>query len=164
MPDSLLLKTEGAIIFDRNVKLQRVKTISKFCKVVLLNKEFEEQLTDVVMPDDIGGVESGVDYLFSKGHRRIGFFALKATEEQEDLNIHSYRRLDGFYNTGKGELAELFDLAKDRHEYKNVFYEPKYRDARESLLRRLLQWWVQTQQPVNFSRKAEDFPSPRWYK
>lgn len=64
--------------------------------------------------------------------------------------------------TGNGEQAELFDMVRDPHEYNNVFNEPAYGDVREALLRRLLQWTIETQQPVNFGRKNEDYPRTRW--
>jgi len=65
--------------------------------------------------------------------------------------------------TGKGEVAELFDLQTDPHEYRNVFDDPAYRDVRDRLLRRLLDWWIATQQPVNFAASSEDLPPTRWY-
>ncbi|MBN1445060.1 MAG: sulfatase-like hydrolase/transferase [Candidatus Omnitrophica bacterium] len=66
--------------------------------------------------------------------------------------------------TSEGEKGELFDLSKDPHEYKNVFAEDSYRDVRENLIRRLMDWWIETQQPVNFLPKDEKFPPARWFR
>ena len=61
-----------------------------------------------------------------------------------------------------GEVAELYDLAKDPHEYHSVFEDPPYRDVRDRLLRRLLDWWIASQQPPNFSPNDERRPETRW--
>ena len=36
-------------------------------------------------------------------------------------------------------------------------------DVREHLLRRLLDWWIETQQPTNFGTAIEDYPATRWF-
>jgi len=66
--------------------------------------------------------------------------------------------------TSEGEKGELFDLTKDPHEYHNVFQENTYREVREFLLRSLMDWWIETQQPVNFPGSSEKFPDTRWFK
>ncbi|MCM8769187.1 MAG: sulfatase-like hydrolase/transferase [Candidatus Omnitrophica bacterium] len=66
--------------------------------------------------------------------------------------------------TAEGEIGELFDLTKDPHEYRNVFVNKAYADIRENLLRRLLDWWIETQQPINFSRRDEKFPPTGWFR
>ncbi|HOJ40929.1 MAG TPA: sulfatase-like hydrolase/transferase, partial [bacterium] len=62
--------------------------------------------------------------------------------------------------TREGEKGELFDLTEDPHEYRNVFSRKEYRDVREELL----DWWIETQQPVNFSKQDEKFPASRWFQ
>jgi hypothetical protein len=66
--------------------------------------------------------------------------------------------------TADGEQAELFDLEEDPHEYASVFDDPAHGETREALLRRLLDWWVTTQQPPNFSPGNEKFPASRWFE
>ena len=64
---------------------------------------------------------------------------------------------------GEGEVGELFDLINDPHEYENLFDSPGMAPVRETLLRKLLDWIISTQQPPNFGPGAEKLPSTRWF-
>jgi len=66
------------------------------------------------------------------------------------------------YDGEKG-IGELFDLRKDPHEYENLFDSPEIAPVREELLRRILNWWIETQQPPNFARDNEVLPPSRWF-
>ena len=64
--------------------------------------------------------------------------------------------------TAEGEVAELRDLRADPHEYRNVYDDPACAEHRDALQRRLLDWWIASQQPPNFSPSDERFPPTRW--
>ena len=66
--------------------------------------------------------------------------------------------------TGEGEVGELYDLGRDPHEYHNVYNDPAHREVRETLERRLLDWWIATQQPANFAASSESCPDSRWFR
>ncbi|NLF92334.1 MAG: DUF4976 domain-containing protein [Oligosphaeraceae bacterium] len=61
------------------------------------------------------------------------------------------------------EVGELFDLQDDPHEYRNRFDDPGLSAVRESLLRQLLNWYIKTEQPVNFLPANEPLPTSRWF-
>ena len=65
--------------------------------------------------------------------------------------------------TREGEVGELFCLDDDPHEYRNVYDDPEQLATREALLRRLMDWWIATQQPANFAASSENLPSTRWF-
>lgn len=65
---------------------------------------------------------------------------------------------------GEKEIGELFDLVNDPHEYVNLFENGEAAPVREKLLRRLLDWQIETQQPPNFGTDSEDIPSTRWFR
>jgi arylsulfatase A-like enzyme len=65
---------------------------------------------------------------------------------------------------GDKEIGELFDLKSDPYEYKNLFYDDNKRVVREKLLRRILDWHISTQQPVNFNPQNENLPHSRWFE
>jgi arylsulfatase A-like enzyme len=64
--------------------------------------------------------------------------------------------------TCDGEIAELRDLEKDPHEYQNFYDDPAYAAVREQLERRLLDWWIKSQQHPNMSFNDERLPETRW--
>jgi arylsulfatase A-like enzyme len=64
---------------------------------------------------------------------------------------------------GTDELGELFSLEDDPREYDNLFATEEYADIREKLLRKLLNWHIQTQQPFNSPRNDEHLPPSRWF-
>ncbi len=63
-----------------------------------------------------------------------------------------------------GEKAELYDLTADPHEYRNVWGDPRYGAVRDEMMRRLLNWWIETQQPVNYSPSDERFRQTPWFE
>ena len=65
---------------------------------------------------------------------------------------------------GKREFGELFDLVADPHEYSNLFGDAECASIRESLLRRLLNWMIETAQPPNFQPGYEKLPATRWFE
>ena len=54
-------------------------------------------------------------------------------------------RISYFYNQRDGEL---YDLAADPHEHHNLFHEPQHRDARDRLLRELLETAARAEPPA----------------
>ncbi len=64
---------------------------------------------------------------------------------------------------GKNELGELFDLEKDPYEYVNLFDSSKHQDIRQKLIRKLLNWQIEIQQPCNFLKGQEHYPPTRWF-
>jgi choline-sulfatase/uncharacterized sulfatase len=77
------------------------------------------------------------------------------------VRTREYKLNYGF--DGKKEIGELFDLRKDPHEYTNLFESPEYRDIRESLIRRILNWQLEAQQPPNWQPPDTDYPPTRWF-
>jgi hypothetical protein len=65
---------------------------------------------------------------------------------------------------GEREIGALFDLADDPHEYNNLFDDAGYSSIRESLLRHLLNWTIETAQPPNFQPGYEKLPATRWFE
>ena len=65
---------------------------------------------------------------------------------------------------GEREIGELFDLASDPHEYNNLFAVADFAPLRETLLRRLLNWIIETAQPPNFQPGYENLPATRWFE
>ena len=65
---------------------------------------------------------------------------------------------------GTREIGELFDLRIDPHTYNNLFDQPGAGAMREVMLRKLLDWWISTQQPPNFSPTDEELPPSRWFQ
>ncbi len=64
---------------------------------------------------------------------------------------------------GEKETGELFNLSADPHEYENKFNDPGCSEIREKLLRKIINWQVETEQPVNFSPTNEKLPSTPWF-
>lgn len=63
---------------------------------------------------------------------------------------------------GGKEIGELFDRGNDPHEYNNLYDAPNMATVRDQLLRRLLDWMIQTEQPINFAPANEPLPPSRW--
>jgi len=84
----------------------------------------------------------------------------------EYLGIKSVRtkthRLSYGFN-GECEKGELVDFTRDTYEYENLFDDPGEAAVRESLMRRLLNWWIATQQPTNFANADDGLPPTRWF-
>ena len=78
------------------------------------------------------------------------------------IRTKQYKLSYGF--DGEREIGELFDLVADPHEYKNLFDDATYASTRESLLRRLLNWIIETGQPPNFQPGYEKLPASRWFE
>jgi arylsulfatase A-like enzyme len=78
------------------------------------------------------------------------------------IRTKKYKLSYGF--DGEREIGELFDLVADPHEYKNLFVDATYASTRESLLRRLLNWIIETGQPPNFQPGYEKLPASRWFE
>ncbi|MFA5688005.1 MAG: sulfatase-like hydrolase/transferase [Kiritimatiellales bacterium] len=77
------------------------------------------------------------------------------------VRTREYKLNYGF--DGEKGIGELFDLRNDPHEYENLFNSPAYRDVRETLIRRLLDWQLEIQQPVNWQPADTNYPSTRWF-
>lgn len=95
------------------------------------------------------GTPAGRDAVFYE------FLAVKT------IRSESHKLSYGFQN-GQ-ETGELFDLHDDPHEYQNRFNDPALAEVREMLLRRLLNWMIETEQPANFSPRNEPLPPSRWF-
>ncbi len=130
-------KTGGLVIFDKNITLLHVKKLTEHLPVVLLNREVEELITDAVMPDDVGGMESIVSYLSSKGHKKIGCFFLKSPSSHEHLNLHLNNRLVGFHNGVKENGLEY------QKNYMKVFTAiDRTQDELENFAKKTIESWV----------------------
>jgi len=68
----------------------------------------------------------------------------------------------GYGFQGGKEVGELFDLEADPHEYDNRYDDPKLAAVRDRLLRQLMNWMIQTEQPAHFSEENEPLPPSRW--
>jgi arylsulfatase A-like enzyme len=77
--------------------------------------------------------------------------------------VHTERFKLNYGYTGEKEIGELFDLQSDPHEYKNLFDNKKYSEIKEKLLRKLINWFIKTEQPAHFSTANENLPSSRWF-
>lgn len=78
------------------------------------------------------------------------------------VHTHEHKLSYGF--DGEKELGELYDLRVDPHEYDNQFDSPDYRDVRERLIRRLMDWQIAAQQPLNFPPLDTNYPPTRWFQ
>jgi arylsulfatase A-like enzyme len=58
-----------------------------------------------------------------------------------------------------GDVSELYDLAADPLELRNVFGQPAYDGVQRALERRLLAWYVHTSDVVPHERQARGFPA-----
>lgn len=115
-------------------------------------------LIDVPIPKTVQGLDitqtltqgapTGHDAVFYE------FIAVKTVRTKQ------YKLSYGFQD-GK-EIGELFDLENDPHEYKNRYDDPIMASVRDQLLRRLMNWIIQTEQPVNFAPANEPLPPSRW--
>lgn len=84
----------------------------------------------------------------------------------EYLNLKSVRtkthRLSYGFDGDRGR-GELVDYTRGTHEYENLFDDPAAAGVREALQRRLLDWWIASQQPTNFFTAELDLPPTRWF-
>ena len=78
----------------------------------------------------------------------------------KSVRTKTHRLSFGF--DGVGEKGELVDYTRGTHEYENLFEDPEHSAVRESLARRLLDWWIATEQPATFSTGEIDLPPSRW--
>jgi arylsulfatase A-like enzyme len=78
------------------------------------------------------------------------------------VHTRKYKLSYGF--DGENEIGELYDLKKDPHEYNNLFLSQDYRDVREQLIRKLLNWQITSRQPPNWSVNHEHYPPTRWFQ
>jgi len=66
--------------------------------------------------------------------------------------------------TDAGPVGELFDLTVDPHTYHSRFDDPACAEAQHELTRRLLDWWIATQQPAAMGIGYEDLPASRYFQ
>ncbi len=101
-----------------------------------------------LVPALTSGAPTGHDAIFYE------FIAVKTVRTKD------YKLSYGFQ--GGEEQGELFDLNADPHEYDNRFNDPELAPVRDRLLRRLMDWLIQTEQPAHFSMANEPLPPSRW--
>jgi len=77
--------------------------------------------------------------------------------------VHTREHKLSYGFDGQKEIGELYDLRKDPHEYENQFGSSDYREIRESLIRRLLDWQIAAAQPPNWAPGHEHYPPTRYF-
>ena len=83
----------------------------------------------------------------------------------EDVAVKTVRtkkyKLSYGFQDGK-EVGELFDLESDPHEYNNRYEDPSMAAVRDQLLRRMMDWMIQTEQPACCAGVKEALAPSRW--
>lgn len=83
-----------------------------------------------------------------------------STYNELPLNLDNPVRARPFPMTREGwPIAELFDLREDPHEFRNLYYEPGYRQVVQELTAKLWDWMVETDDPYVHG----PMPTP-WYE
>lgn len=97
-----------------------------------------------------GGEEKAKDEVFYE------FVGVKTVRTKDWKLSYGY---DGAKVTG-----ELFDLKSDPHEYENLFNKEEHSSIREDLIRKLMNWLIETEQPAHFSPTYEKLAPSRWFR
>lgn len=94
--------------------------------------------------------------------KRDGIYFLKGLQQQEHpastCRSTMMRTQDHKLIWRTADANELYDLKKDPLELNNVFDAPEYRDIRESLMARMLTWYVHTADTVPWEADPRGFP------
>jgi Transcriptional regulators len=89
---------EGAIIFNQNLTCEDVKRIGLAkMPLVLIDREYADNLISSVMIDNAEGAALAVEYLIKQGHRRIGYIHGLQNADDETRFLSYQRIMDKYH-------------------------------------------------------------------
>lgn len=146
-------------IWNWNGKIPAGKTIDDLVETVDFFPTLC-QLLDLPVPKTVQGRELGAYFndATTPASRDAVFYEFIGVKT---VRTKTHKLSYGY--DGDNEIGELFDLENDPHEYENLFASDACAAVRERLLRRLLDWIIETQQPDHFSPANERLPRTRWF-
>lgn len=130
IPDILMKGKVGGVILEpgsEGMSEESLADFMRFCPVVLLNSQCSRLVCGCIMPDNEGGIFHAFDYLYSIGHRSVGFFCSAPRSPfshfgerlsgyfsaVEHFSINMPEKMVQLFNTEQGGLGEIEERAKD---------------------------------------------------
>ncbi len=86
-----IFENVDGIIIEEMIEDEIIERLKEIKPIVFLNYTSDISV-DSVMPDNKGGIIKAVEYLYEKGHTRIGFYGMKP------FKIHQEERFEGYKN------------------------------------------------------------------
>lgn len=96
MSANYLDKESSGFILQGNLTDEEINIFASKRPTVLLNSYSERHICDIANPDNFATVRMAAEYLFEKGHRRIGFWLMCRSTEGNLGNMHFFERLHGY--------------------------------------------------------------------